>query len=540
MHYIVNRLIVHYLDTPYILEKMTNTVISTKPVILCILDGWGERAEKADNAIAAASTPVMDRLKSGNPATVLEASETFVGLPSGQMGNSEVGHMNLGAGRVVFQDLPRIDAAIADGSLQASPVLRDFAAALKASGGTAHIIGLVSDGGVHSHIDHTVALALTLRDLGVPVAIHAFLDGRDTAPQSAALFLDDFMKKAPGCPIRTLCGRYWALDRDNRWDRVRKAYDLLVDGKGSPAVDPLDAIKASYANGVFDEFVEPVALSGYDGMQDGDGLLMTHFRADRAREILSALLDPAFTGFQRDRTVRFTASLGMVEYSESHNALLGTLFPSEQLDDVLGAVVAAAGGRQLRIAETEKYAHVTFFLNGGQEAVFPGEDRVLVQSPDVRTYDLKPEMSAPEVTDKLVAAIADGAYNLIVVNFANTDMVGHTGNFAAAVKAVEAIDACIGRIEAALLEAGGRMLITADHGNADMMVDPVTKAAHTAHTLSQVPLILVGAPAGEIRTLEPGRLADVAPTLLDLMGLPKPDAMTGRSLLQRAARHAAE
>ncbi|HAJ19587.1 MAG TPA: 2,3-bisphosphoglycerate-independent phosphoglycerate mutase, partial [Rhodospirillaceae bacterium] len=349
-----------------------------------------------------------------------------------------------------------------------------------------------------------------------------------------------FQSAAPDVPIATLCGRYWAMDRDNRWDRIRKAFDLIVDGKGVAATDPISAIQASYDKDVSDEFLEPIVLDGYQGVKDGDGLLMTSFRADRAREILSALLDPEFKGIPGLVQPTFAAALGMVEYSDAHNAFMETLFPAEVLSDVLGDVIAQAGGKQLRIAETEKYAHVTFFLNGGRETVFEGEDRILVPSPDVATYDLKPEMSAAEVTDKLVEAIDSGRYDLIVVNYANTDMVGHTGIFDAAVKAVETIDGCLGRLEAAILKQGGRMLITADHGNADMMVNPDTGIAHTSHTLSQVPLILVGAPAEEVSGLNNGRLADVAPTVLDLMRLPQPKAMTGHTLLQRAARHAAE
>ncbi|NMM45733.1 2,3-bisphosphoglycerate-independent phosphoglycerate mutase [Rhodospirillaceae bacterium KN72] len=511
-----------------------------RPVVLCILDGWGERAETDNNAIAAARTPVFDRLKATGPFAVLDASEGFVGLPSGQMGNSEVGHMNLGAGRVVMQELPKIDAAIEDGSLAAHSRLAAFAAALKKTGGTAHLMGLLSDGGVHSHLRHMAALANRLVELGVPVAVHGFLDGRDTPPRSADGFVADFEAAAPKAPIATLCGRYWAMDRDKRWDRVKKAYDLLVDGTGAAIESASEAVAASYSADIGDEFVEPAAINGYAGMKDGDGLLMANFRADRAREILSALLDPGFDGFDRARRVSFADALGMVEYSQAHKAFLDSIFPPEDLVDVLGAVVADAGLKQLRIAETEKYAHVTFFLNGGREDVFDGEDRILVQSPDVKTYDLQPEMSAPEVTDKLVAAIEAGTYDLIVVNYANTDMVGHTGDFDAAVQAVQAVDGCLGRLEQALTKAGGRMLITADHGNADMMVDPSSGGIHTAHTLSKVPLILVGAQAGEVEGLGNGRLADIAPTLLELMKLPQPAAMTGHSLLRRAARHAAE
>jgi 2,3-bisphosphoglycerate-independent phosphoglycerate mutase len=519
---------------------MTTNTSMTKPVLLCILDGWGERASSDDNAIVAAQTPVMDRLKKSNPFAVLEASETFVGLPSGQMGNSEVGHMNLGAGRVVLQDLPRIDQAIADGTLGQSPKLKDFTQRLKKTGGTAHLLGLISPGGVHSHQDHLVTLAQHLRAEGVPVAIHGFLDGRDTPPRSALDYVKKFQAAAPNVPISTLCGRYWAMDRDNRWDRIRKAFDVIVQGKGSAAPDPIAAIEASYNNDISDEFLEPVTLNGYEGVKDGDGLLMTAFRADRAREILTALLDPEFNAIPGLVQPNFAAALGMVEYSDAHNAFMETLFPAEVLSDVLGDVIAQAGGKQLRIAETEKYAHVTFFLNGGRETVFEGEDRILIPSPDVATYDLKPEMSAAEVTDNLVEAIESGRYDLIVVNYANTDMVGHTGVFDAAVQAVETVDRCLGRLEAAILKQGGRMLITADHGNADMMVNPDTGIAHTSHTLSQVPLILVGAPAEEVSGLNNGRLADVAPTVLDLLRLPQPKAMTGHTLLQRAARHAAE
>lgn len=515
---------------------MTSPVFSRKPMVLCILDGWGERDDSRNNAIAAAATPVWDRLKTHGPFSRLDASETFVGLPSGQMGNSEVGHMNLGAGRVVMQDLPRIDDAIERGALAADPRLDAFAAAVAAKGGTAHIMGLLSDGGVHSHQDHIAALAAALVARGLPVVIHGFLDGRDTPPRSAADLVARF---GATNHIATLCGRYWAMDRDNRWDRVRKALDLIVDGVGAQETTPISAIKASYAADIGDEFVEPAAIGGYAGMRDGDGVIMANFRADRAREILSALLDPEFDGFEPTRRVSLSAALGMVEYSEHHGTLMDTLFPSDTLDDVLGAIISEAGGRQLRIAETEKYAHVTFFLNGGREAVFHGEERVLVPSPDVATYDQKPEMSAVEVTDKLIDAIASDRFDLIVVNYANTDMVGHTGDFDAARRAVEAVDACLGRLETAVLEAGGALLITADHGNADLMVDPETKAPHTAHTLSRVPLVLVGNGL-DVSGLDDGRLADVAPTILQIMGIDQPAAMTGRGLIKRAASHAAE
>lgn len=506
-----------------------------RPVVLCVLDGWGHRVECEDNAICQARTPVYDRWLKTWPHGLLNASELEVGLPQGQMGNSEVGHMNLGAGRVVMQELPRIDQAVADGSLAKNPALLDFIAALKRSGGTCHLMGLLSPGGVHAHQDHLAALARIVAASGVTVAVHAFLDGRDTPPRSApeylALFRSD-IAGATGAALATVCGRYYAMDRDKRWERVALAYDLLVDARGERAGDAVKAVEASHAAGVTDEFVKPVVIGGYRGMKDGDGVLMANFRADRAREILAALLDPAFDGFKRGRVVKFAAALGMVEYSTALNKLLAAVFPASRLGNGLGEVVAKAGLRQLRIAETEKYAHVTFFFNGGEEAVFPNEERILVPSPKVATYDLKPEMSAFEVTDRLVDAIGSGRFDLIVANFANTDMVGHTGDLPAAIKAVEAVDRCLGRLEEAVKRAGGAMLVTADHGNAEMMHDRQTGQAHTAHTMNLVPAILVNAPKG-IGRLADGRLADVAPTLIELMGLDRPAEMTGRSLILR-------
>ena len=507
-----------------------------RPVVLCILDGWGERHDRDHNAIELANTPVWDGFMRDCPHGLIDASELHVGLPQGQMGNSEVGHMNIGAGRVVMQDLPRIDAAVAQGEMKANPAMTAFIAKLKASGGTCHLMGLMSPGGVHSHQDHIAALARILDEAGVPVAAHAFLDGRDTPPSSARGFVAEFVKKISGLrqtTIATIGGRYYAMDRDKRWERVSLAYDALVDTKGETAATALAAIDAAYARGETDEFVKPTVVGGYRGMKDGDGLLMANFRADRARQILTALLDPAFAAFARPRIVRFAAALGMSEYSTALNAFMTTLFPSERLSHVLGAVIAEAGLKQLRIAETEKYAHVTFFLNGGEETLFPGEERILVPSPKVATYDLKPEMSAFEVTDKLVDAIRSGKFDLIVVNYANTDMVGHTGDLAAAIKAVETVDTCLGRLRDALTERGGAMLITADHGNAETMQDPVTKEPHTAHTLNRVPIVLVnGVAAGKLRD---GRLADIAPTLLSLMGLHQPAEMTGHSLIPAGA-----
>ncbi len=529
---------------PPAVQPVTNP---PRPVVLCILDGWGLREAADNNAIAQARTPVWDRLTATCPTGTLDASERHVGLPEGQMGNSEVGHMNLGAGRIVVPDLPRIDNALLDGSLAQKPELAAFIAAMKRSGGTAHLLGLMSDGGVHSHQDHLVGVARLLAAAGVPVAIHAFTDGRDTPPQSAKAYLAQVEAGLAGLPatrIATLSGRFYAMDRDKRWERVEAAYTALVEGYAAAsakrAATPLAAIEASYAAGEHDEFIAPTVIGDYAGMRDGDGLLMTNFRADRAREILTALLDPAFDGFARSRRPAFAAALGMTEYSSALNAFLTTLFPPETIPDTLGEVASRAGLKQLRIAETEKYAHVTFFFNGGVETVYPGEERILVPSPKVKTYDLQPEMSAAEVTDKLVAAIGSGTYDLIVVNYANTDMVGHSGILPAAIRAVEAVDACLGRLEAAVKAAGGVMLITADHGNAEQMLDPATNGPHTAHTLNLVPTVLVNGPA-EVRSLAHGALADVAPTLLALLGQPKPAVMTGRSLLQTASQsHAAD
>jgi 2,3-bisphosphoglycerate-independent phosphoglycerate mutase len=518
---------------------MTRFVPKRRPVVLCVLDGWGHRAEPAaDDAIHAANTPNLRRLAEKYPAAFLDASERHVGLPAGQMGNSEVGHMNLGAGRVVLQDLPRIDDEVATGAIAHNPALVAFIGQMQASRTkTVHLMGLLSPGGVHSHQDHMVALAKAFAAAGLKLWIHGFLDGRDTPPKSALDYLAKFSADIAGlADVRygVIAGRYYAMDRDKRWDRVELAYRALVDGQGVAAPDPAAAVTQSYAANKTDEFVLPSVLPGYPGMKDGDGLVMANFRADRAREILQALLDPAFDGFARPRTVRFAAALGMCEYSAALNRFLATMYPPQPLTHMMGEIVAAAGLTQLRIAETEKYAHVTFFFNGGEESPFPGESRILVPSPKVATYDLKPEMSAFEVTDKLVEAVASGKFDFIVVNYANTDMVGHTGDFAAAKKAVETVDTCLGRLATAVERAGGALLITADHGNAEMMVDPMTHQPHTAHTTNRVPVMLVGgAEPGRNAPLRmhDGRLADVAPTLLELLGLPQPPEMTGHTLI---------
>jgi 2,3-bisphosphoglycerate-independent phosphoglycerate mutase len=520
--------------------------VRPRPVVLCILDGWGERPPKdehaADNAIDRARTPVWHALMRRWPHAHLNASEHYVGLPDGQMGNSEVGHTNLGAGRVVMQDLPRIDKAVAEGKLAGMPALQDFITKVKAAGGTAHVMGLLSPGGVHSHQRQIAALAVILAEAGLPVAVHAFLDGRDTPPKSAIGYLKQFEADVAGhgaLRIATVAGRYYAMDRDQRWDRVEKAYRALTAADGEHADDAVKAVEAAYARGETDEFVLPTAIADFQGMRDGDGMLFANFRADRIREIAGALVDPGFAGFARARRIAFAAALGLTEYSEELNPYLATLFPPEDLHDTFGEMVATAGMKQLRIAETEKYAHVTFFFNGGRETVFPGEERILVPSPKVATYDLQPEMSAPEVTDKVVEAIGSGRFDVVVINYANTDMVGHTGHLDAAIKAVETVDRCLGRLDNAVEAAGGTLVITADHGNAEVMRDPKTGEPHTAHTLNPVPLIIVH-PPGESARVDNGRLADVAPTLLDILGLPKPAAMTGHSLIASDQKRAAE
>ena len=504
-----------------------------KPVLLCILDGWGERADTSHNAIALARTPVIDRLRRQWPTGLLDASGESVGLPDGQMGNSEVGHMNLGAGRVVLQDLPRINQAIENGMLPGNPALRRFIDQVQDAGGRCHLMGLLSPGGVHSHQKHIAALANCIAEAGIEVLVHAIVDGRDMPPKSADICVRDFTDAiGPGVSVATVIGRFFAMDRDNRWDRVEVAYRAFVLAEGHPADDAAAAVSAGYARGETDEFLEPAIVAGYDGMRDGDGLLFANFRADRACEILAALVDPQFDGFTRPRQPKFSARAGMVAYSTALNDHLALLFPPVDLSDTLGAVVATAGLRQLRIAETEKYPHVTFFLNGGREAEFDGEERIMIASPKVKTYDLQPEMSAGEVTDRLVEAILGQRFDLIIANYANPDMVGHTGNLAAAIKAVETVDQCIGRVASALETAGGAMFLTADHGNCETMLDAATGIPHTAHTTNLVPTVLVNAPAA-VTALSTGRLADVAPTLLDLMLIPVPDVMSGRSLISR-------
>ena len=499
------------------------------PVVLCILDGWGLSDRTEANAPVLAQTPHFDRLMATCPNATLITHGPDVGLPKGQMGNSEVGHMNIGAGRVVEMDLRRIDQAIETGAFPTLPGVVRFVDKLKATGGTAHLLGVLSDGGVHSHIAHMIAAAKALTESGLRVALHAFTDGRDVAPVSAKSYLEALRRSLPeGAFIATVSGRYYAMDRDNRWERVQLAYEALACGKGYTAPTASEGIADAYGKGRTDEFMKPRVIGDYAGMKDGDGVLCLNFRADRAREILASFADPEFDSFDTGKRPEFAIVSGFTEYSRRHSTYMDCIFPDERPANTLSEWVGKKGKTQFHSAETEKYPHVTFFLNGGKETPEPGEDRFMAASPKVATYDLQPEMSAAEVTDNFVAAIEKG-YDLIVVNYANPDMVGHTGDLAAAIAACEAVDEGLGRVLAALKVAGGAMIVTADHGNCETMIDPATGKPHTAHTLNPVPVILTGGPEGA--ALNNGRLADLAPTILALMGLDTPPEMTGKSLL---------
>ncbi|MWD29226.1 2,3-bisphosphoglycerate-independent phosphoglycerate mutase [Aquicoccus sp. SCR17] len=501
-----------------------------KPVVLCILDGWGLREEEAYNAPKLARTPNFDRLMASCPHATLVTHGRDVGLPSGQMGNSEVGHTNIGAGRVVAMDLGQIDLAIEDGSFFDNGALREFIAAVKDKGGVAHLMGVISDGGVHGHIDHVLAAAKAVTGAGVQVVIHAVTDGRDVAPKSAEGFIARLEEELPeGAFVGTVTGRYYAMDRDNRWDRVERAYRAMIRGEGETAESAGAAVAQGYADGKTDEFLPATVVGDYSGAEDGDGFFCLNFRADRAREILRAVGEPDFDAFETGPRPDWAALLGMVEYSDAHSAYMATCFPKREIVNTLAEWVAKKGLRQFHIAETEKYPHVTFFLNGGKETPEEGEVRYMAPSPKVATYDLQPEMSAGEVTDHLVEAIGEG-YDLIVCNYANPDMVGHTGDLEAAKAACEAVDRGLGRVLEALEAAGGAMIVTADHGNCETMWDEATNGPHTAHTTNLVPVILTGGPEGA--RLRDGRLADLAPTLLALMGLEQPGEMTGESLIR--------
>ena len=503
-----------------------------KPLLLLILDGWGYREERADNAIALAEVPNWRRLLATCPNTLVHTEGRHVGLPDGQMGNSEVGHMNIGAGRIVYQDLTRVDAAIDDGSFFANAELVAACEAAKAGSGTLHLFGLMSPGGVHSHEAHVFAMIRLAKQRGVPrVAVHAFLDGRDMPPKSAEPSLRALQAacdEAGNAIIATVCGRYYAMDRDQRWERVEPAYLAITEASATHrAADALQALAQAFARGETDEFVLPTVIGEGARFADGDAVVFMNFRADRARQLTSCFVSADFAGFARPRRLALSRFVCLSEYDAKLPAPVA--FAAEDLSHTFSDVLAEHGLSQLRIAETEKYAHVTFFFSGGREALQPGEDRVLVPSPKVATYDLQPEMSCPELTDKLCEAIRARRHDVIVCNIANPDMVGHTGVLAAAIRAAEAVDRALGAVDAALREVGGEMIVTADHGNLEMMRDPETGEPHTSHTVGPVPLVYVGRPA----TLRAGgALRDIAPTLLQLLGLPIPAAMTGRSLVE--------
>lgn len=503
---------------------------SIRPVMLVILDGWGASDMQQDNAVAQARTPVFSKLWTDNPHAYLRTSGLDVGLPDGQMGNSEVGHLNIGAGRVVMQDLPRIATAIADGSFARLPALQALIDALRQSGGTCHLMGLMSPGGVHAHQNHAASLATILADAQIPTVVHVFLDGRDTPPRSGGDYLKQFQAALPAqVRIATVSGRYYAMDRDKRWDRVSKAYLAIAEADGPGFADAHSVVDDAYGREVTDEFVVPAVIGGYRGIADGDAILCFNFRADRARELLGAFVMPDYPGIVRPRMLHLSAAVGMTRYSDELAPFMTAMFAPQTMDNLLGQVVSRAGLTQLRLAETEKYPHVTYFLNGGVETPNPGEDRAMAASPRVATYDLQPEMSAHELTGLALDALHAGKHDMLILNFANPDMVGHTGNLQAAIKAVETVDGCLGQIADAVAAKGGALLVTADHGNCEMMRDPLTGAPHTAHTTNRVPVLLTG----HAGSLHDGRLADIAPTLLALLGIAQPMEMTGKALFAR-------
>lgn len=502
-----------------------------KPFVLVIMDGWGYREETSNNAIANANTPVLDGLWKNKPSTLISGSGLDVGLPNGQMGNSEVGHVNLGAGRIVYQDFTRITKAIEDGTFNDNPALAGAVEKAVANDKAVHVMGLMSPGGVHSHEDHILAMVKLAEAKGCnKVYVHAFLDGRDTPPRSAEKSLERFeshFAQSGKGKVASLVGRYYAMDRDNRWDRVEAAYNLLTLGEGEfNAITAVEGLHAAYERNENDEFVKPTTIGDAVTINDGDAVVFMNFRADRAREITRTFTEQSFEGFERKATPALADFVSLTQYAADIDASIA--FPKVELSNVLGEWFEKHGKTQLRISETEKFAHVTFFFSGGREDLYEGEKRELIPSPQVATYDLQPEMNSELLTDTLVAAIKSQEYDFIVVNYPNGDMVGHTGVYEAAVKACEAVDACIGRVVDALEEVGGECLITADHGNAEQMTNPTTGQAHTAHTSEPVPFIYVGR---EAKALSGGKLSDVAPTILNLMGMEQPEEMTGKPLM---------
>jgi 2,3-bisphosphoglycerate-independent phosphoglycerate mutase len=505
--------------------------LGKKPVVLCIMDGWGLRAEADHNAVVLAQTPHTDRLWDVWPHARLAASGEEVGLPAGQPGNSEVGHLTIGAGRLIEQDLPRINRAVAEGSLANLPAFEPFCRKIKNASGRVHLLGLVSDGGVHAHSRHILALAAACLEAGLRVIVHIITDGRDTLPRAADDQLPAFIAALDSrVEIGSVCGRYFAMDRDQRWQRTQRALDLIVSGRADrQAANPAEALQLARAADETDEFIQPCLITGYAGMGDGDGVIMANFRVDRARQIMSALFDGPATGCDVSGVPELGGGLAMTPLSESLDKHIPHLFGPPDLSGGLGEALAAAGLNQLRLAETEKYPHVTWFFNGGTEAGSAGEDRQMVPSPKVANYDMRPQMSADGVLEKALESVEGQAHDVIIVNFANPDMVGHTGDLAAAIKAVETVDRCVGRLSEAVLEKGGQIIITADHGNCEILWDHEADSAHTAHTTSAVPVILAGAEAG-VR-LRDGTLADLAPTMLDLLGLSPTERMTGKNLI---------
>ena len=502
-----------------------------QPLVLCILDGWGVRQAAPDNAITTAYTPVWDKLMQ-QPYAALEASGEAVGLPAAQMGNSEVGHMTIGAGRVILQDLPRIDTAVAAGNMSRDKTFLRFVNDSLYGNGTVHLLGLLSPGGVHSHQDHIFHLAEQFDLAKLRVIVHAILDGRDTPPKSALESLNKFMEVVPSnIQMGSISGRFYAMDRDSRWERTQLAYQAIVHGQAPVFADATTALQDAYKYGEMDEFVKPRLIKNYSGMQDGDAVCMANFRSDRVRQLLRSMIHEEFSEFERGDPVRLSVAMGMVAYSDDLGEQMLTLFPKQPVANSLGEIVAQQGLKQYRVAETEKYAHVTFFLNGGREEPFANEQRRLVASPDVKTYDLKPEMSASAVTEALVNAIASQEYSLLVVNFANPDMVGHTGKFAEIVRAIEAVDGCLGKVLNACGQYEHTLVVTADHGNAEQTYDVASKSPLTAHSLNKVPFIVANSD-NNITLKAHGGLQDIAPTVLQLLGLDQPPEMTGRSLIK--------